>query len=172
MARRYRRQEATVAADETDNPLYNNISTASSDNSTGSWHSSCSSVTSIRFGNVNIREYERKLDPNADVDLGLTLGWRYNEHQPQHLDKVHKDDNNHNTDNREFLYGETTTNPMTEMERAEILLASGYSKRQLRSALHKQHEGDPKIPATLQSRLGTMARSLKRGVKAVLYKLY
>jgi hypothetical protein len=95
--------------------------------------SSCSDLDSTRvsFGNVTIREYERKLDEKATPTLGLTLGWKFIEHDPIGVDTF-------KSDKSEYREANTTS----EGERADILLANGYSRRMLRKALKQKKRED------------------------------
>ena len=102
----------------------NSNSKSNSDNA--SFHST------VSFGTVMIREYERKLDTYSDCYLGLTIGWEYTELEPTDMHKIAvKED-----------YGEAELT--TEVDRAKILLAAGYTKQGLRSALELQYRGGSK----------------------------
>lgn len=84
----------------------------------------------VSFGTTTVREYERKLDrPNSDTALGLTIGWRYIQHEPVTVDIFKGEDEG-------FREAEMTS----DEDRATILLENGYSKRELRAALKHQWE--------------------------------
>ena len=102
----------------------NSNSKSNSDNA--SFHST------VSFGTVMIREYERKLDTYSDCYLGLTIGWEYTELEPTDMHKIAV---------KEY-YGEAELT--TEVDRAKILLAAGYTKQGLRSALELQYRGGSK----------------------------
>ena len=109
------------------------ITITSNTNSNSKINSNNASIQStVSFGTVMIREYERKLDTYSDCYLGLTIGWEYTELEPTDMHKIAvKED-----------YGEAELT--TEVDRAEILLAVGYTKQELRSALDLQHRGGSK----------------------------
>ena len=97
--------------------------------------STASSTTStVTFGTVTIREYERQLDSNTDVDLGLSIGWKFRQHGPVDVD-MYEDPEEDDGCHRDAFY-------TSEEERARILLASGYSKGQLRKAFRRKYDGD------------------------------
>ena len=89
---------------------------------------------SLRFGNVTIREYERKIDTATDVDLGLTIGWKFEESKPVDLDHL---ENSRKSIRKSYADPDLTD----EMDRANILLAAGYSKDELRSAIEVKYAG-------------------------------
>ncbi|OEU07053.1 hypothetical protein FRACYDRAFT_252155 [Fragilariopsis cylindrus CCMP1102] len=103
--------------------------------------------STVSFGTVMIREYERKLDTYSDCYLGLTIGWEYTELEPTDMHKIAvKED-----------YGEAELT--TEVDRAKILLAAGYTKQGLRSALELQHRGGSKDASSGLAR-NTQTRNL------------
>lgn len=120
--------------------LYSETSTSTviisrdSSNSNSSSHSSRShsststSQRGVSFSTVTLREYERKLNVQADVDLGLTIGWKFFQHSPMDVDSFTRNED-------EYREAKLTS----EGERAELLLESGYSKRRLRSAMRRRH---------------------------------
>ena len=125
--------------------------------------SSTNSVNSVSFGTVTMREYERQIDNLADVDLGLTLGWNFQEHSPKTVDEFSSSSDNHHQQRR---YME----PTSEGERADILLENGYSKRQLRSAIQRRHrrmDSDEivSMPKSVKSTPTRVLRKVYKGVK-------
>ena len=109
------------------------ITSNTNSNSKSNSNSNNASIHStVSFGTVMIREYERKLDTYSDCYLGLTIGWEYTELEPTDMHKIAvKED-----------YGEAELT--TEVDRAKILLAAGYTKQGLRSALELQYRGGSK----------------------------
>ncbi|KAL3914129.1 MAG: hypothetical protein SGARI_000289 [Bacillariaceae sp.] len=103
-----------------------------------------------------MREYEREILPESDVDLGLTLGWRFQERTPMQVDEVST--------------GYRDIEPISEGERVNILLDSGYSKRQLRSAIRERHrrmnsDDGVKMPKSVASTPTLVLKKVARGVK-------
>jgi hypothetical protein len=131
----YQQQEAMID-DQYRFRTKGNIETPSDINrSTGSFSTTSSSNSSgnttnhvVSFGTVTLREYERKLNVQADVDLGLTIGWKFLQHPPIDVDSFTRNED-------EYREAESTS----EGDRAQLLLNSGYSKRRLRSAMRRRH---------------------------------
>ena len=118
-------------------------------------NSSIGSSNSVSFGTIHMREYEREILPESDVDLGLTLGWQFQEHAPIQVDEVAS--RHHDIE------------PKSEGERVNILLESGFSKRQLRSAIKERHRrinsDDLRIPTSVTSTPTLVLRKVAKGVK-------
>mmetsp|Transcript_19873 Transcript_19873/g.35848 ORF Transcript_19873/g.35848 Transcript_19873/m.35848 type:complete len:180 (+) Transcript_19873:228-767(+) len=156
----YQRQEAMNEDDRSEGcSSFDDVDGSNNADSDFSTSNNSRSV-SVSFGTVTLREYERKLDQNVDVDLGLTLGWRFSEHEPVDIDSL--------TPERDYREAGSTS----EGERAQILLANGYSKRQLRSALRRKHremgdnESSPlSIPKSILSIPVRMMRSVSKKTK-------
>jgi hypothetical protein len=125
--------------------------------------STTSSTTStVTFGTVTIREYERQLDNcNTDVDLGLSIGWKFRQHGPIDVDTYNKYSSNKQDDGesyREAIY-------TSEEDRARILLACGYSRRALRTAWVRKYDGDEdsvEMPYAIRSLPGRMMYSISK----------
>ena len=126
------------------------------DSSNNSSSSSVASSNSVSFGTVTMREFEREIAPESDVSLGLTIGWKFHEHTPMPVDEVRSS------------YREIE--PKSEGERVNILLDSGFTKRQLRSAIRERHrrmhsEDDMKLPKSVTSAPTLALRKVAKGVK-------
>eukprot|EP00536_Pseudo-nitzschia_multiseries_P005811 jgi/Psemu1/13643/gm1.13643_g len=80
--------------------------------------------STVCFGTVTIREYERKIDVVGGMDLGLAIGWNYVELEPVPLDSIEAKDS----------YGPAELKD--EVQRAYILMATGYTRGELREALN------------------------------------
>lgn len=117
----------------------------------------------VSFGTITVREYERKLDrANSDTTLGLTIGWRYIQHEPVPVDSFKGED-------EDFREAEM----VSDDDRARILLENGYSKRELRAALKHQWElsGDNQrsvMLKPLRSIPTKLARKISKGTKHFL----
>ena len=121
--------------------------TITSNTNSNSNSNNASIHSTVSFGTVMIREYERKLDTYSDCYLGLTIGWEYTELEPTDMHKIAvKED-----------YGEAELT--TEVDRAKILLAAGYTKQELRSALDLQYRGGSKDASSGLAR-NTQTRNL------------
>jgi len=82
----------------------------------------------VRFDTVAIRKYERLLDVgNSDIDLGLTIGWRYEELEPVSLNSIEPKDSHEIAEK----------NPR---QRASIFLAWGYTIEELQNAINARCE--------------------------------
>lgn len=49
-------------------------------------------MKTVSFGTIEIREYNRILSPYPHLQLGLGLGWKFQQHHPIHLDDVVEED--------------------------------------------------------------------------------
>jgi hypothetical protein len=119
-------------------------------------NSSNTSASNVSFGTVTLREYEREIDKQADVDLGLTIGWKFHEHSPM--------------DVNEFSPAYREIEPTSEGERASILLENGFSKRQLRSAIRQRHrhldrDDDVSLPKAVISVPTLVMQKISKGFK-------
>jgi len=71
----------------------------------------------VRFDTVAVRKYERIIDvENSDIDLGLAIGWRYEELEPVSLDSIQIAE---------------ATDPV---QRARIFRTWGYTEEELQNA--------------------------------------
>jgi hypothetical protein len=134
--------------------------------------SATSSTTStVTFGTVTIREYERQLDNcNTDVDLGLSIGWKFRQHGPIDVDTYNKYSSNKQDDGesyREVVY-------TSEEDRARILLACGYSRRALRTAWLRKYDGDEdsvEMPYAIRSLPDRMMYSISKKIRSKKQKI-
>lgn len=121
---------------------------------------STSSSNSVSWGNVSRRVYEREIDYQADIDLGLTIGWKFNELSPVDLNSFTQED--------EYREAEI----MSEGERAQILLENGFSRRQLRSAIKRTHRRLDKdvssLPKAVLSAPARILKNVSKGAKRIL----
>jgi hypothetical protein len=116
----------------------------------------------VSFGTVTLREYERKLNVQADVDLGLTIGWKFLQHPPIDVDSFTRD-----RADQKYRGAESTS----EGERAKLLLESGYSKRRLRSAIrrrHRQLDDAMRIPHSILSGPSRIVQKISNVAKSLL----
>lgn len=117
----------------------------------------------VSFGTTTLREYERKLDSaRDDTALGLTIGWRYIEHEPVPVESFRRGDKD---------FGKARM--ISDVDRANILLKTGYTKRELRAALKQQRERNPDIGGTimlkpLRSMPTILAKRVSKGTKHFL----
>lgn len=88
-----------------------------------------STISRVRFGTVAIREYERRIGvENRDIDLGLAIDWAYEEGEPISLDSIEPKES--------YQIAEA----IDGMQRARILMASGYTDEELQAAIDARHE--------------------------------
>jgi hypothetical protein len=123
-------QQEPSNMDDTDRSIAGHSISSNIDSLDDSSHDRSNHYRDVSFGTTTVREYERKLDSaNPDTALGLTIGWRYVQHEPVTVDFFKGDDE-----------GFREAELMSDEDRAIILLENGYSKRVLRAALKKQWE--------------------------------
>mmetsp|Transcript_13838 Transcript_13838/g.30935 ORF Transcript_13838/g.30935 Transcript_13838/m.30935 type:complete len:194 (-) Transcript_13838:864-1445(-) len=84
----------------------------------------------VAFGTVAIREYERQIDIDADVPIGLMIGWDYTELQPIGIDSMPCKDCC-------YQVAEKTT----ELKRADILFETGFTREELKLAFEAHYFG-------------------------------
>jgi hypothetical protein len=99
---------------------------------------------------------------NSDTALGLTLGWRYIEHEPIPVDSFEGSEGH-------FREAEI----ISDANRARILLETGYSKRELRAALKRQSGRNPDVQSSfilepLRGRHTKMVNKISKGTKHFL----
>lgn len=95
-------------------------------------YDSCSTATTVSFGSVQVREYERVID-STDKYMGLALGWSYNEIAPSPVkERNHATKYSVSTASRGG--DETRMKRTNGSERYGMLLRYGYVQKELKAA--------------------------------------
>jgi hypothetical protein len=96
---------------------------------------STSTGTSVSFGSVQIREYERVIDSSA-IYMGLSLGWNYHENTPLPLREKNVTSKYSNSMANTSVRGgdESRMKRTNGSDRYGMLLRYGYVQKELRQA--------------------------------------
>lgn len=96
---------------------------------------SISSKSTVSFGSVQVREYERVIDTSKY--MGLSLGWAYLDKPPSTIDDREDSENSERSRNNASQKKKSEAEKVHKMhngERFEVFLTYGFTRKQLKDA--------------------------------------